>query len=153
MPAGRPPIPTKLHILHGNPGKRQLNEYEPQPEEIAPDCPGHLNEDARAEWARLSEELSALGLLTRLDRAVMTAYCQAVADYLEAQRHLDAEPKIYKTETGYPVMTPWKAVQIQALEQMRKFGTELGLSPASRSRIAVKTTKSKKLEGAKRFLA
>ncbi len=31
MGEGRKPIPTKLKILHGNPGKRPLNDKEPEP--------------------------------------------------------------------------------------------------------------------------
>lgn len=135
--AGRPRIPTKLHLLRGDPGKRYKNRpiTEPEPELIVPDAPKNLTAVALEEWQRISDEMGGLGLLTRLDRAVMAGYCQAWADYLEAQQHLDEEPKIYKTETGYPVMTPWKPYRDKALELMHKFGTELGLSAASRSRI------------------
>jgi len=153
MPIGRPPIPTKLHILHGNPGKRARNADEPEPELIAPECPEHLQGEARAEWTRISEELSSLGLLTRLDRANMTGYCQSWADYLEAQKHLEEEPKIYKTETGYPVMTPWKPMRDKALELLKAFGNELGLSAPARTRIHIKRTEKKEAKGAKRFLA
>ena len=31
---GRPPKPTALHIVRGNPGRRDLNADEPQPEHL-----------------------------------------------------------------------------------------------------------------------
>jgi P27 family predicted phage terminase small subunit len=154
MPAGRPRIATKLHLLHGNPGGHPHSlENEPQPELIAPQCPEILSAEARAEWDRLATELEALGLLTRLDRANMTGYCQSWADYLEAQRHLDNEPKVFKTATGYPLMTPWKTYRDIALTEMRKFGTELGLSAPSRTRINVKPIEKINPKSIKRFLA
>ena len=152
--AGRPRKPTKLHLLNGNPGNHPHNLLnEPQPELIAPEAPKHLNAIAREEWERLAAELEQLGLLTRLDRANMAGYCQSWSDYLEAQGHLDAEAKIFKTETGYPVMTPWKAMRDKALELMRGFGNELGLSAAARTRINVKPKEKVNLQSAKRFLA
>ena len=36
---GRKPKPTAIKKLEGNPGKRKLNQNEPQPEKTAPECP------------------------------------------------------------------------------------------------------------------
>jgi phage terminase small subunit len=54
---GRPPKPTALKVLEGNPGKRPLNQNEPKPEKKAPNCPSWLLPDAKKEWRRLSKEL------------------------------------------------------------------------------------------------
>ena len=43
---GPPPKPTKLKLLAGNPGKRPLNENEPEPEAVAPSVPAHLDDEA-----------------------------------------------------------------------------------------------------------
>ena len=40
---GRPPKPTYLKVLEGNPGKRPLNENEPKPKPSAPKCPAWLS--------------------------------------------------------------------------------------------------------------
>jgi phage terminase small subunit len=64
-------------MLTGNPGKRPLNEDEPRPEAAIPGCPEELGPVARTEWNRLVGELSALRLLTHLDRAALAAYCGA----------------------------------------------------------------------------
>ncbi|MGH6897699.1 MAG: P27 family phage terminase small subunit [Geminicoccaceae bacterium] len=81
---GRKPLPSNVVRLRGNPGKRRLNDAEPRPAPRVPTCPACLGDEARKEWQRLARELSALGLLTGLDRAMLAAYCQAHALWVEA---------------------------------------------------------------------
>jgi len=47
-----------MKVLTGNPGKRPLNEHEPRPIPVVPDCPPELGLAAQREWARLVGELS-----------------------------------------------------------------------------------------------
>lgn len=158
MPRGRPPKPTKLHILHGNPSKLPLAQRnEPTPRVKKP-TPPHIirdNKVALAEWRRITKELFALGLIAEINRSMIAAYCKAYADWIEAEGHYDTEPKIYKTETGYPVLTPWRSVADKAMERMTRIATGFGLDPASMSRIkgVVAPDKNEKPQGAKRFLA
>src|SRR3990167_9530086 len=77
MISGRKPKPTRLKVLEGNPGKRPLPADEPEPRMLSIECPEMLQGEARVEWERLAPELSALGLLTTVDRAGLVAYCQA----------------------------------------------------------------------------
>ena len=72
--AGRKPKPTALKLVTGNPGKRPLNDHEPQPEAAIPEVPAHLSGEAKAEWDRIVIRLHPLGLLTDLDRAALAAY-------------------------------------------------------------------------------
>ena len=81
---GRPPKPTHLKAITGNPGKRPLNQYEPRPEIEIPECPPELSPAAQREWNRLVGHLAALRLLTTLDRAALVAYCGAYALWAEA---------------------------------------------------------------------
>ena len=66
---GRKPKPTAIKVLEGNPGKRALNEMEPQPEKKAPKCPVWLDKEAKKEWKRISKQLEDLGILTEVDMA------------------------------------------------------------------------------------
>jgi len=54
---GPAPQPTALKRLHGNPGKRPLNEREPQPAQKLPLCPRHLKGVARAQWTKVGKML------------------------------------------------------------------------------------------------
>jgi len=60
-----------VKLLRGNPGKRPLNEGEPQPTPLAPACPPELSPTAKDEWNRIIVELVELGLMTNLDRAAL----------------------------------------------------------------------------------
>lgn len=83
---GRPPKPSRMKVLTGNPGKRPLNKNEPRPDPVIPDCPP---EPAQREWARLVGELSSLNMITKLDRAALAAYCGAYAMWAEATLRRD----------------------------------------------------------------
>ncbi len=135
MPAGRPPKPSQLKQLEGNPGGRTLPD-EPTPEVEIPDCPDHLAPAAVAEWNRISRELHALGLIAKMDRAVLAAYCQAYARWVEAECKIKEDGSIVKSPNGYPMMSPWLVIANKALEQMHKFAIEFGLTPAARSRVS-----------------
>ena len=133
---GRKPTPTHLKLIAGNPGKRPLNRNEPKPRIAIPTCPAHLNPSAKAEWKRLAHQLQALGIISHLDRAVLAAYCQAYGRWVEAERKLKETPALLKTPSGHVQPSPWLGIASKQLELMHKFMGELGLSPASRSRVS-----------------
>lgn len=152
---GRPRIPTKLHILHGNPSKLKLNTTEPDPMVIIPRCPRLLKGEARREWRRITKELETLGLVSQLDRAAIAAYCVQWARWIEAEGKIASEAAmVFKTAAGYPIQSPWLAISNKALELMHKYLTEFGLTAASRTRLKVEIKKpDTQPSGAKRFLA
>ena len=68
------PNPQALRVLRADtrpagPTSRPVREM--------PTTPSWLDTEARAEWERVSGELYGLGLLTRIDRGVLTRYCAA----------------------------------------------------------------------------
>ncbi|HMR01748.1 MAG TPA: phage terminase small subunit P27 family [Candidatus Competibacter phosphatis] len=141
MPGGRPPKPTKLKELAGNPGKRALNKAEPKPAGKRPACPRHIQGEAKKEWNRITKQLLTLGLLTEVDRAALAAYCQCWARWVEAEeemRRLDFR-MITQTDSGYPVVSPWMGIANTAMKQMLRYLTEFGMTPAARSRVTVAT--------------
>jgi P27 family predicted phage terminase small subunit len=135
---GRKPKPTTLKILDGNPGKRSLNDHEPQVQAEIPECPDFLDDEARAEWFRMAKVLEDMGLLTRADRAALAAYCVAYSRWVAAEAQVRRLGTIVKSPLkNFPMKSPYLTVADQALETMRKFMVEFGLTPSSRSRIRV----------------
>ena len=134
---GRRPNPTRLKVLTGNPGKRPLNADEPTPEPAIPDCPPELGPVAQREWQRLAGELSALQLLTNLDRAALAAYCGAYALWAEATENIQKYGTMVKSPSGYPIQSPYVAIANRQAEIMMRIASEFGFTPASRSRIAL----------------
>ena len=88
MPAGRPPKPTAIKALAGNPGKRPLNNNEPKPSGI-PSCPTFLDAAAKKEWKRISKELIEIGILTSVDRSILASYCDAYSRWAQATEELN----------------------------------------------------------------
>ena len=85
---GRKPKPTVVKILEGNPGKRALNEKEPKPKNKAPKCPSWLDKEAKKEWRRISKQLEEMGVLTEVDMAAFSGYCEAYSRWKEAEEFI-----------------------------------------------------------------
>ncbi len=133
---GRKPLPNKLKVLRGNPGRRSLPEREPQPEQGAPKPPDWLDEDAQEEWQRVVPELDNIGLLTKVDGFVLEAYCCCYSGWKKAQGKVAVLGEIYaparKKAPRYLQQNPYLSVALKYLSLARTFASELGLSPASR---------------------
>ena len=134
---GRKPKPTHLKLLEGNPGHRPINGTEPKPPGELPTCPSHLSPTAKAEWKRLARDLNRIGLLTLVDRAALATYCQSYGRWVEAERKLQETPPLLKTPAGYIQLSPWLTIANKERELMARYMAELGLTPSSRSRLAV----------------
>ncbi len=146
MTMGRPPLPTKLKLLNGNPGKRPLPENEPKPREGVPTRPAWLLPEAKREWNRLVAELEPIGLLTKVDRATLAAFCQCWARYVEAEADITAGGIDYVTDKGFHGTRPSVGMTVKMLEKMATYGAKLGLSPADRTRLTVGSKKADDLD-------
>jgi P27 family predicted phage terminase small subunit len=131
------PTPIKLRLLRGNPGRRPLLR-EPQPKS-APKCPSppaHLSEYAVQEWKRVSGELWALGLLTILDETSFAAYCQSYGLWRLAEERLASEDLVAPGSERNKVVNPVLKIACQAARDLIRFGSEFGLTPSARARVA-----------------
>jgi P27 family predicted phage terminase small subunit len=137
MPPGRRPKPTAQRELEGNRGHRALNKNEPK-FLGSPTCPKHLNKGARAEWKRISADLSASGLLTTVDRAALGAYCAVYSRWVDAEESIAKFGLVIKSpKSGFPIANPYVGIANTSLEQMRRWAVEFGMTPSARSRIHV----------------
>jgi len=143
MAAGRKPIPNKLKVLMGNPGKRPLNQNEPKPIPIAPKCPGHLDKVAKREWKRVIELLEPLGLINKLNMAALAAYCQIYSRWVEAEGMIRKHGMLVKTPNGYPQLSPFLVITNKCLDQMKAYMVEFGMTPSSMSRMDIKPGENK----------
>ena len=138
MPDERPQAKANGGEDHGGqPRKTEIRGDEPKPPGSLPDCPEHLSTEAKAEWHRIAKSLNVIGLLTQVDRATMAAYCQCWGRWVEAEQKLAETLAILRTPAGYIQQSPWLSISNKQLELMARYMTELGLTPASRSRLAI----------------
>jgi len=124
-------------VLEGNRGHRPLPKEEPQPRSDYTPYPAWLKGKARQEWKRITPELRRLGLLTIVDRAALAAYCQAYTRWVEAEAIVEKEGLIFTTDKGYLQQRPEVGIAQKAMQIMKAFAAEFGLTPASRTRISV----------------
>jgi P27 family predicted phage terminase small subunit len=131
---GRKPIPSAIRAVRGNPGKRTGNEREPEFAAAIPGCPAHLDGEARAEWDRVAKELHDKGVLAQVDRAALACYCQAWGRLCEAEVKVRDMGLVLEGEKG-SYQNPWLFVANKAMEQIKAFAAEFGMTPSSRTRV------------------
>ena len=132
---GRPPKPTALKVLEGNPGRRKLNKKEPIPDPAIPPMPVNLSQEAKEEWGRITPLLYNVGLLTEIDRTALEMYCQCYGRYIQAEQKISEQGLIEHTPSGYPIPNPYIGISNKAMQMMRGFLSEFGMSPATRTRV------------------
>jgi P27 family predicted phage terminase small subunit len=86
-----------------------------------------LSKYAKAEWRRVMPELAKRRILTIADMGSLEGYCTAMSRVRELETLLRAgiDPKLFR-------------MQDQAIKTARQLAAELGLTPVSRSRPAVR---------------
>jgi P27 family predicted phage terminase small subunit len=136
---GRKPKPTVLKLLHGNPGKRKINDKEPMPAPLPDACPPELTDgDAQQEWARTIVPAIARGQITSADRVFAIAHCDLWATWrsqlADASRHAHV---VAAGKSGHPMPNPARGMANKTLMLLAKVDAELGLTPVSRSRVRV----------------
>jgi P27 family predicted phage terminase small subunit len=102
-----------------------------------PVCPEHLTPPAAREWRRVAKLLHNMGVLTAIDRAALAAYCQAYGRWVEAEDRLRQAALLYKTPSSHVQQSPYLGIVHRQLELMGRYMVELGMTPASRSRVVV----------------
>ena len=138
---GRKPKPTQQKILEGNPGRRPLNDAEPQmPEPIADvfdAVPVELASDrvAANEWTRLAPMLRKARQVTLAERGALIALCQQWSRYLEAHENASIAGMVVAAPSGFPMVNPFIPIANKALGNCRQLWAELGLTPTSRTRV------------------
>lgn len=161
----RPPKPTALKLVTGNPGKRKLNKQEPDPEYLQNlAAPAWLSPEAAAVWNEKAPELARHRLLTVVDTELLAHGCVAMAQYRMAVAQIghnfvlgapkaaapvegsqgdeNAAPDVkvrpeMTAEAKGAALNPWMVVQSMAFKQAREVFRAFGMSPLDRTRIAL----------------
>lgn len=98
-----------------------------------PAPPAWLSPEAKREWRRVMPILVQRRILTTADLGMLESYCTAIGAMREAQRILSAEGLVVGGKR-HPAFGIMNAAQTTA----RLCAAELGLTPVSRSRPAIR---------------
>jgi P27 family predicted phage terminase small subunit len=143
MTAGRPPKPTRLKVVAGNPGRRPLNFNEPNPGRIKLRAPNHLSEAGQKAWRRMAAMLDRLGVLTEADVAAFESLCEAYADLWEAREKLAERRGLsyrkHNDKTGITSYHAYPEIAIiaDADRRLRAWLGAFGMTPSDRSRVTL----------------
>lgn len=133
---GRNKKPSALHVLHGVPGKRKLNNREPvYPDDGILEPPAFLSDYAKQEWLRIAPILRTQRVLTSADRAALAGYCESFALFTRSTIALQAEGDTVRSKRGKPTANTHIRIQMQALDRMHRYLRSFGLDPQSRAGI------------------
>ena len=103
--------------------------------DLAP--PFWLSVDAAAEWSRVMPILAERRILTAADLGSLENYCIAIGTVREMERHLQEHGHVL-TIDGAMKRNPAVGIQSDAMTRSRLLAAELGLTPVSRSRPAIR---------------
>jgi P27 family predicted phage terminase small subunit len=138
---GRPPKPSAIKDLEGNPGKRKLNPNEPKPRPVPPKPPPGSLPDVRKFWKRHVTILDQLHVITEADGA---AFDLMAVHYAVAKAALDAmigdDGRLMLTsedEEGVTRKHPLLQVLRDNSASFRMYSILFGLNPAARARLVV----------------
>ena len=129
--SGPPPTPTKVLESRGS-WRAKVRAGEPTLPVERPSCPAFLKGEARKEWTRAVGQLLRMRVVTKADRALLAAYCEAWGEFLQATAELEGQGYTFTTDKGYVGPSPWVAIKNKAVERLTKLADRFGFSPAAR---------------------
>lgn len=138
---GRKPKPALAVVKEGNPGHRPVVDAVVLPPSALsePDWSALLDDEAKVDagdlWKQLAPTLArAVGLVGE-QQVVLEDYCVTVARIRQGERAISRDGMVVPGAMGGVVKNPWTTVLNQYRSHLRSLIGELGLSPASATRI------------------
>lgn len=95
----------------------------------------YLDPVAEEHFYKMYELLKKEHLYNEVDNALLTAYCDQYAVYLEARAIARADGPISLNAAGARVKNPASGLAESSLRVMEKIGGALGISPLGRSKL------------------
>jgi len=143
--------PTRLKVVQGTARADRTNPKEPKPEIEIPSCPVGLSPSAKAEWRRVAPLLEDQGLLAKVDRAALAAYCELYARWIKSLKMIQEKSEVITTPNGSLQVSPWVSIARSAEKELRTYAGLFGMTPADRGKVNAAPKEKKKPEGKERF--
>lgn len=138
----QPAKSAKLQLLQGNPNKKNVDELKRRAEaenklKMANNnitAPKWLDKEGKAAFNKIKKELIEIDLIANADVYHIALYADAYSKYVAMNQKI-AEDGL-QDEEGFP--HPLLVRMEKQAAQMRAFGSDLGLSPSARAKLAIK---------------
>jgi len=138
---GRKRIPTEIKRKTGTLKRCRTNLAEPKPGPANSEPPEFLDDEAKAKWRELFPELSALHVISSVDRDLFMLYCSAYSNWKRANDVLKQSKQVYRTPNGAFQQIPHVSIARGWMLMMTKLAAEMGIPATMRSRIIPRTGK------------
>lgn len=148
---GPQPTPTKILEARGS-WRAKGRQGEPQLPVEAPSCPAWLPAEGKAEWRRQVKLLVQMGVISKADRALLAAYCEAWAELVALTCAIDERLR-QDLLAGYAwaVKDGLINAKAKAVDRLMKLADRFGFSPAARARLRAPEQPESKDSGKGRF--
>lgn len=100
-----------------------------------PEPPAEMTVEAKAEWSRVMPVLVERRVLSLADIHAVERFCEASGDIKIARAHITTDGAYVENRLGELKRHPAFATLREATAEARRWAAELGISPASRSRV------------------
>jgi len=149
---GPRPEPRIFKDIKGNPGKRALNQNEPQPDPLDDfAAPEHVAEDKLAlkKWEEAVQVLHRMKVMTEADTETLARYCLIWSHWMQMREQcrqlgrqvIHYEPDPNRTDGRLRVKwaqpAPWAVDEKSARKDLLQIEREFGLTPSSRSQVTI----------------
>ena len=101
----------------------------------APPPPKDMTAEAKAEWRRVMPVLVDRRALSPADMAAVERYCEATGDVKIARARIKLDGDYVENRLGELKRHPAFTTLRESAGEARRWAAELGLTPASRSRV------------------
>jgi len=140
--SGRKPIPAAIkRALGTTQTKEQIarqEAHEPKIEKDALKKPDFLTDYAKEEWDRVIELIGELGVLNSLDLYTLSAYCEAVSVFRNAQEQWKKNQQVIGIDdNGRYLPNPYLRILKEQTLLINKLSEQLSLTPVGRARLGI----------------
>lgn len=136
----RPRKPTHLKIVSGTARKDRTNAQEPVAPKGAPEAPHWLSERAAEIFHGLCSTIDGMGYLSSADQGVISMLASRLEEVEIATARVEDEGRTYLTtnQNGEKMIrpNPMVAQRSEAMRHAHALMSELGLTPAARSKVS-----------------
>lgn len=137
---GRPRKPDHLKVVSGTAQKCRMNPDAPEAPKDAPEAPLWLSGRAAEIFAGLSATIYGMGYLSSADQHVIAMAASRLEEVEIATARIEDEGRTYETANAQGERmirpNPMVAQRSEAMRHAHSLLSELGLTPAARSKVS-----------------
>src|SRR6266542_3472042 len=136
--AGRKPLPTVIKRLKGTLQKCRINPYEPKPQGTLGEPPEYMSDEAKEAWCYALSNAPP-GLFCPLDASMLERWANCAALYHEAASKISRagiSAMLTKAPNGLLRRSALRDMIRDLSREMKGYETEMGFTPATRSRVS-----------------